>query len=153
MKIRQIILISFGLFLLLMVPSITEARLVPCGPGAERFDWAIGEVVTIECQFCHLFVILWKILDFLVFTIAPALTALVLVIAGFMYYQAGTGDASAEKQAKDIIISVFLAFIIFYGSLGFLTAFTEYIADIPIYSHIADIIDEDNCPVPAGFWD
>lgn len=151
MKIRQIILISFGLFLLLMAPSITEARLVPCGPGAEHL--VDGTMKTIECQFCHLFVILWKILEFLVFTIVPALTALVLVIAGFKYYQAGIGDASAAKQAKDIIISVSLAFIIFYGSLGFLTAFTEYIADIPIYSHIADIIDEDNCPVPEGFWD
>ena len=136
---------SSVLFLFLMAPSITEARLVPCGPGAELS----GD--TIECQFCHLFVILWKVLDFLVFTIAPALTALILVIAGFKYYQAGTGDAAAAKQAKDIIVSVSLAFIIFYGSLGFLTAFTEYIADVPIYTHIQDIINA--CPVPAGFWD
>ena len=140
MNKKEIIIITLiGLLVFLITPNIVEARLVPCGPD-----------IDIPCQICHLFVIIQRLANFILFTIAPPLASLFLILAGFKYYQAAVENPEQAQKVKGIIISVFVGLIIIYGSLGFLTIFTNHIADIPIYSHIQELILA--CPVPTGFW-
>jgi len=175
MKIRQIVLISLGLFLFLIIPNIAEARVIPCGAGAciANCDIALCNLYKtgadpnnfvhcpIECEICHLFAMVWKIAGFILYTIVPALAGLFLVFAGFKYFTAGIDNPSEAKNAKNIIISVILALLVLHMSLGFLAAFIHHIGDIPIYSHIQRVICGGHdaagnciptCPVPAGFF-
>lgn len=130
MNIKHSILISFiGLLCFFLIIPVAEAALVPCGPG-----------INIECEICHIFVIIWKVIDFILFTIVPPLATLIIIIAGFKYYYAAATNPDEAQKAKDIIVAVFVGMILLYGSLGFLIMFTEHIGAIPIYSHIKDII-------------
>lgn len=152
MNTKQLILISFiGLLCFFLIIPVVEARLVPCGPG-----------VDIECEFCHIFVILWRAVNFILFTIVPPLATLIIIFAGFKYYHAAATNPEEANKVKGIIISIVIGIFVLFGGLGFLRMFTEHIGSIPIYSYVENIIfgydsDYDDydirpCPVPEGFW-
>ncbi len=141
MKIKQIILVSFiGLLaVFLILPGVAEARLVPCGPE-----------IDIECEICHIFVMIYGIINFILFSIVPALAGLFIVFAGFKYYHAAVTNPQEAQKVKEIVIAVFIGLLILYGSLGFLVMFTEHIGYVPIYSHIQGVINE--CAVLPDYW-
>jgi len=83
--------------------------LVPCGKSeaapASGDEAAESEEVTERCEFCHLFVMLDGIIDFVLIGILPWIVILMILIAGIMFYFAG-GNPSLLLQAKKLITSV-----------------------------------------------
>ena len=57
--------------------TVTYEGIVPCG--------RVIEGTLISCQFCHLFVMLDGIVDFIIFKIVPPLATLMIVIGGVMF--------------------------------------------------------------------
>ena len=102
-KLKSIFLIIIltGLFL---VPTIIQARLVPCGPNTG-----------IECELCHLFVVLDKIIDFALFNIVFPLATLLLVIGGGMY-MLSAGDSSKITKARQILSSTIIGLVIIFSA-------------------------------------
>lgn len=83
--------------------------------------------VGFPCTFCHLFVMLDGIFDFLLFQLVPVIAVLMLVIGGAMYifaYFAGAeilpegakGGPALLGQAKKLMTSVVIGLIIIYAS-------------------------------------
>ena len=83
--------------------TIKYEGLVPCGGNLP------------PCQFCHLFVMLDGIIDFILFKIAPPLAVLMLVIGGVMFFFSGGSPATLTK-AKSLITSVVIGLAIIYGA-------------------------------------
>jgi len=123
-SILFLIIFSFGLLFLFFLDVLAQTRtncptgLVPCG-GTDC-----------PCQFCDLFVLFKKIVDFLLFTIVPPLAILMLVIAGAMYMLAHmevVGSPNWIIQAKSLIWSVVIGLIIIYGAWLIVSLFFQII--------------------------
>ena len=95
--------------------NIHYQGLVPCGKSeaapASGDEKAESEEVTEHCEFCHLFVMLDGIIDFVLLDILPWIVILMILIAGIMFYFAG-GNPSLLLQAKKLITSVVIGVII-----------------------------------------
>ncbi len=98
---RKIFFIAF-LVLIVFLPNLTRAGLVPCGgPGQD------------PCTICHLFLMLNNIVKFIMFTIAPPLAVLMLIVGGAMFFFAG-GAPTKIEGAKRIITAVFIGLLIIF---------------------------------------
>jgi len=89
-----------GLLFLLLMPFSAAARLVPCGPRTG-----------VDCQLCHLFVLLDNILDLVMFRIVPVLASLMLMIGGIWYFFAGVSPEQKNK-AQGIITSSIIGIVV-----------------------------------------
>ena len=109
MKKRLAILLVFsGLFLSLTV--VQAQGLVPCGePGN-------------PCQLCDIFTMFDRIVDFVMLTLVPPLAALMLVIAGVMFF-AAAGDPSGLTKAKSVLTAVVFGLVIVYGAWLLINSF------------------------------
>jgi hypothetical protein len=103
-----------------------EGGLVPCGRICDDPNTTdINECC--PCTFCHIFVLLDRIVDFLLLKIVPPLAVLMIVIAGVMFivaYFGGTeiltggvkGGPALFSQAKKLMSAVITGLIIIYGA-------------------------------------
>ena len=85
--------------------------LVPCGGPNEP-----------PCEFCHLFVMFDRIIDFVLFTLVPPIAVLMLVIGGAMFFFAGADPALLSK-ARAVLSATVIGLLIIYGSWLLINAF------------------------------
>jgi hypothetical protein len=115
---KKIFLISF-LALLFLIPNLIQgAGLVPCGGPGEP-----------ACQLCHIFVMLDKIIDFLLLPpdgIVPIVATLMLVIGGVMFFFGGANPETLSR-AKSLLTSVVIGLIIIYASWLIINLFFQVI--------------------------
>lgn len=107
--------------------------LVPCGKEVYiGGSWEDGKCVGgipkfTRCQFCHFFVMLDEIIDFVLFKLVPPIAILMLVIGGVMFMFAhfggaemlpggGAGGPKMLGQAKKLITSVVIGLIIIFAA-------------------------------------
>lgn len=83
--------------------------LVPCGRKVDDFTTAIDE--TAPCTLCHFFVLIKRIVDFLLGSILFPILVLLMIIGGTLLLTAG-GSESRIRQGKDIIRTAIIATII-----------------------------------------
>ena len=133
-KIALLFLIIFlvGLFL----PYVTLAGeykadgtnvcyegLVPCGKKVsvggtwdkDTRKCAGGTLQTVHCQFCHFFVMIDGIFDFVLKYVVPPIAVLMLVIGGIMFYFAG-GKPELVTRGKGLIKAVVIGLFLAYGA-------------------------------------
>ena len=87
--------------------------LVPCGksqPAPGEHEW-----VTMRCQFCHFFVMLDGIIDFVLVYIVIPVAVLMLVVGGVMFFFAGARPDMMAK-GKKLITSVIIGLVIIFAS-------------------------------------
>lgn len=125
-KFILLFLIIF-LFFLFLSPVFIEARLVPCGgPGQP------------PCQICHLFVMLDRIIDFVLIRIVFPVATLLIVFSGGMY-MLSSGDSGKISQARSILTSTIVGLVIIFSSWLLVNTFMTGIG-------LADWVG------PAGGW-
>ncbi len=112
--------------------TICYEGLVPCGKEVsmggswENGQCVGGTAIDAPCTFCHFFVMLDGIFDFILFQLVPPLAVLMLAIGGIMYIMAyfseaetlvggAKGGPKMLSQAKKLITSVILGLIIIYA--------------------------------------
>jgi len=111
-----------------VTPSFVFAQCqvnVDCQPG-ERVDRCCPERGLVPCgtpccpcQLCDFFVLIDRILDFILFRIAPVVAVLMLVVGGGLFL-VSTGNPQTITTARRIITSVFIGLAIIYGSYFFI---------------------------------
>ena len=74
------------------------------------------------CQFCDFFVMFDRIVDFFLFTLAPSIAVLFLVIGGVMFITAG-GSPERVQEGKKIMTSVGIGLLIIYGAYVLIDTF------------------------------
>jgi len=95
--------------------------IVPCGKkvfiGGTVRDGKCqgGREKVVPCQFCHLFVMLNRIISFLLINIIPPVALLMIVIGGIMFYFGG-GKPEFIQKGKKLIISVVIGLFLIYGA-------------------------------------
>ena len=80
----------------------------------------VGEYYTgFPCTFCHFFVMLDGIIDFVLFQLVPVIAVLMLVIAGVMYvgaiFELVPGGWETFSRAKKIFTSIIIGLVIIYA--------------------------------------
>ena len=112
--------------------TVCYEGLVPCGKDVSiNGTWADGHcqggtAEYIPCTFCHFFVMLDGIFDFILFQLIPPLAVLMLAIGGIMYIMAyfseaetliggAKGGPKLLSQAKKLITSVVVGLVIIYA--------------------------------------
>ena len=88
--------------------------LVPCGRSCD--DPTTDDICECEpCTLCDFFVMIDKIIDFLLFYIVPPLAGLMIAIGGGMYVFA-FGRSEMISRAKKLFTAVVIGLIIIYGA-------------------------------------
>ena len=93
--------------------------LVPCGTPS------------CPCKLCDFFVMINRIINFVLFRIVPVLAALMIAIGGFMYIAAYTGMAGEGPEmlsrAKKVFFTVAIGLLIAYGAWLIVNTFMWFI--------------------------
>jgi hypothetical protein len=86
---------------------------VPCGKSQP----SPGESsqVTMDCQFCHFFVMIEGIIDVVLFKIIPPIAVLMLLIGGVMFMFGG-GNPAILARGKTIMTSVAIGLVIIFAA-------------------------------------
>ena len=90
-----ILIFTFSFF------NFVQAALVPCGPG-------VGP----DCKFCHLLILVEKVIDFALYNIAIPLVVVFIVWGGLTIMTAGDSPekvSQGRKMIQSAIIGVFIA--------------------------------------------
>ena len=103
--------------------TIYYEGLVPCGKEVLKDPaWDVhnkkyegGTPLVIHCQFCHFFVMVDGIIDFLLINIVPPLAVLMIVAGAIMFYFGG-GKPELISKGKTIIKSVAIGLFLIYGA-------------------------------------
>ena len=118
---KKIFLITFlALGVLSSIPAQIDARtdcptegLVPCGTDA------------CPCEFCDIFVLINKILSFVLNTLVPAIAVLFLIFGG-LYMLFARGNPGTLGQAKSILTAVVIGIVIIFIAWVALNTFLSY---------------------------
>lgn len=86
--------------------SPTEAFEQVCG---------VSRIEDSTCQFCHFFVMIDGIFDFILIYVVPPIAVLMLVIGGIMFYFAG-GKPELVKRGTSLIKNVIIGLFLVYGA-------------------------------------
>jgi len=95
------LLVLVGLVVFPVGVSIAEAGLVPCKAK--------------DCQLCDIFVLIKNFIDFMMFTLAPALATVFYLIAGFRMLFGGASPGQ-QAQAKSLFRTTTIGLLIIFGS-------------------------------------
>lgn len=109
---KAFLIIFLSLLFSFFIPNLVWAGgtgcptegLVPC-----------GNVDTCPCELCDFFVMLDRIIDFLLKYIVPSLAALMIAIGGGMYI-ISRGDPEMLGRAKKLFTAVVIGLVIIYGA-------------------------------------
>ena len=125
---------GFSLVVLLIVttlfvmPMIALAETTPEGTGQlVPCDGEIGN----KCTLNHVFVMIDRIVDFLVLYITVPLASVSFAIAG-IYYVVSPANESSRSTAKDIMMSAFLGLVFSFGAWAIVNTLLTVLA--PGYS-------------------
>lgn len=121
-KAFTVFFLSLLFFSFFILP--VNAGLVPCGLSEDDPDQPGDQ--TVACKFCHFFVMLDGIIDFLLFKIVPPLAALMIAIGGGMYI-VSQGNPEMLGQAKKLFTSVVIGLLIIYGAFLIVGFFLKFI--------------------------
>lgn len=110
--------------------------LVPCGRSCD--DPTTPEDESEPCTLCHFFLMIKKIIDFLLLYIVPPIAILMIAIGGFMYIVAymsspetlaggQKGGPALLSQAKRLFSAVVVGLIIIYGAFLIIGTFFQFI--------------------------
>jgi len=97
---KKIFLLSF-LLLFLSLSQVQAAGLVPCGEEGN------------PCQFCHFFVLINNIIEFVMFKLVPVIAVVMLIVGGIMFFFAGA-KPDVLTRAKGIITSVVIGLVVIF---------------------------------------
>jgi hypothetical protein len=100
--------------------------IVPCGRSCD--DPSTSEDETTPCTICHFFIMLQRIVNFLLFDIVPVLAVLMIAIGGFMYITAfanpaGEGSPAMVSKAKSLFSAIVIGLLIIYGAWVIINTF------------------------------
>jgi len=105
------------------LPSLTLAADCPACPiQAEKGFVPCGNSCYVEspsecdpCKLCHFFIMVDRVLDFIVMKMVPAIATLMLVIGGAMFFFAG-GSPTSISSAKKVITSTIIGLVIIFSA-------------------------------------
>jgi len=163
MKDKKLVLflVVFGIFFLPLVSlagtyiasstiattTVTYDGLVPCG---KIVDIGGGATTTIACQFCHFFVMLDAILDFVILNLIFPIAVLMLVIGGLMYvgaiFELMPGGFQTLTQAKQIFSSVAIGLLIILSAWLLINLFFQLIG-VASWTGLTQNWWRINCPI------
>jgi len=91
-----------------------QGPIVPCG-GASN-----------PCEFCHIFVLINNIINFILTCLTPIAAGLMMVIGGFYFLAAGPSPGKVT-QAKSVITAAVIGLVIVFIAWVFLNTFLDMI--------------------------
>jgi len=98
--------------------------LVPCGKS--KPSQGESNLVTMPCQFCHIFVMLKGILDFLLVDVVIPVAVLMVVIGGVMFFLS-SGNPGMVGKANSLLTSTVTGLVIIFGAYIFVNTFFLFI--------------------------
>ncbi len=112
-----------------------QGPIVPCGSTGQP-----------DCQFCHIFIVVTNILNFILTCLTPIVAGLMLIIGG-LYLLASGANPQTFGQAKSIITAVVVGLVIIFIAWVFLNTLLTYMG-IQQWTGLGTWWDfTDKCPV------
>jgi len=175
--LKQVLIFLFLLFYFALTLNLAFAQeclcpekdcpggLVPCGRRCDDPNTKICECW--PCTFCHVFVLIKRIFEFLLTTIVFPIFIITLIVSGLFYLTSGGKPKTLEK-AKTILTTGLIGFAIAFGSwiivntaITVLTGGTKGLLStpetgVPIFDQVIGVLDslvgrpwyEVTCPIP-----
>ena len=119
-----VLLAIFFLSVAYPVSAICEGPIVPCGGSQCAEEDAEGKCIEYEkqpsCQFCHIFVLIERIIFFVFTCLVPIVASLMLIIGGSYLLIAGPSP-QALHQARAILTAAVIGIVIIFIAWLFLS--------------------------------
>ncbi|MCD6402518.1 hypothetical protein J7L36_01530 [bacterium] len=120
---KKMLLATCLIITLFLFTTPAYGGLVPCGTID---DPNTPEDESQPCQLCHLFVMINRIVEFVLTNLVPPIAILMLVVGGTIWLTSG-GNPEQVASGKKLITSVVIGLIIIFGSWIFLSTFLQII--------------------------
>jgi len=108
---KKIVLAVF-LFSFIIIPTLAQAGLVPCGLSVD--DPSTPKNETLACGFCDFFKLIDNLFDF-VMRMVIVVATLMLVVGGVYFFFAGANPGALET-GKKIITSTIIGLVIIFSA-------------------------------------
>jgi len=150
-KPTKILIITLFIGCFLIAGQASAQGLIPCGQREDNPSTTVDE--SADCTLCHFFILIDRIIDFILFKLAPPLALLMLIIGGGMFMLAA-GNPQTVSTGRKTITYALVGIIIIYGAYFLVGLFLQSIGladwttDI-YHSWWENGIFEINCPVPT----
>ena len=132
---KKIVLAVF--VFLFLIPGQTQAALVPCGGQGQS-----------ACQFCHIFLLIANIINFILIYLAPIVGGLMLIIGGLYLLTAGANPSTLGK-AKSVITAAIIGIVIIFIAWIFLNTLLTYMG----IEEWTGFMDNPNTLQVEGWWE
>ncbi|NQU82352.1 MAG: hypothetical protein HQ539_00145 [Parcubacteria group bacterium] len=103
----------------------------------------------VQCQLCHSFIMIDGIIDYVLISIIPYVTVLMIVIGGIMFYFGGAKPELLGKS-KTLFKGVLIGLVLIYGAYMIVGIFLSVLGAAkvnPIEDTFVDGVFKINCPV------
>jgi len=129
--------------------TATYEGFVPCGrtPSVIQVDGTMA--VIIDCSFCHLFVMIDGIVDFVLLKLVPPIATLILIFAGISFYFA-LGNPEKFRHARSVLLSVVIGLVIIYASWIIINAVMVEIMGAADWVGFGEGWFRIDCPIETG---
>jgi len=117
------------------VLAICEGPIVPCGGDN-------------PCQFCHIFVLIANIVNYVLTCLVPIVAGLMIIIGGLYLLAAGASPETLGK-AKSVITAAVIGLVIIFLAWVFLNTLLTYMG----IAEWTGLLDNPNTPQVEGWWD
>lgn len=145
-KIFLIFFVTFSIFTLL-TPAQSYAGLVPCGARTDD-PLTTGIDETKSCGFCDIFVLINKILEFVLTRLVPMVAVLLLIFGG-LYMLVARGNPGTLGQAKSILTATVVGMVIIFIAWVGLNTFLTYMG-VANWTGLTD--NPNTTDVKEGWW-
>ncbi len=116
LKIKNLLaitgLVTVFLFSAAPVSAICEGPIVPCGGDN-------------PCQFCHIFVLITNIVNYVLTCLVPIIAGLMIIIGGLYLLAAGASPETLGK-AKSVITAAVIGLVIIFLAWVFLNTLLDF---------------------------
>ena len=118
---------------------------------ANKCHYCPSSQALIPCQFCHLFVMIDAVIDFVLFKLVLPIATLMIVIAGILYvgaiFEFLPGGFKTLSQAKEVLAGVVIGLFIIFSAWLILYAFFDLIGISEFYPELKEGWFEITCPI------
>ncbi len=104
--------VIFFIIFLQMMPLLSFAGIVPCGPGTDKE----------MCELCDFFDLFANLVEFLLVVIIPPFATLLFLYGGITIYLSA-GDSGKVTKGKQIMVNTIVGLVIIYGAHLFVSIF------------------------------
>ncbi|MCX6791242.1 MAG: hypothetical protein NTV62_03580 [Candidatus Gribaldobacteria bacterium] len=129
--------------------TYVASRATPASPEQCKTAATYGAQIMVYCTFCHAFLMINSIINFILLRLVPPVTVLMIVIGGVMFFLGGA-SANMVQKGKTLMRNVMIGIFLIYGAyilVGSVLAIFGKASNNPLSKVFTNGVFSITCPI------